>query len=241
MPDVPDPDFVGALCEIWFSLSSAAYHLAYVRVYLHTGALQTDVEQVRKQEQILRDMAQVDVIICRAHLASFFWQLDHVFEALRAAIIRGQKEHPEQKHFWSWEEWLKKVEDLPISREINAYRNKAHEIPAIIGCAWDGKGGKFLHHFLPTIEGQEPKENIDIKEQLQKYFEHVANVWLHFAPPDLKFPRDFLFPVTIPNTHLGGLPRELDGVPQLSVEIEAFDKEKVIEAANKKEDEAKKE
>jgi hypothetical protein len=236
MPDVPDPDFVGALCEIWFSLSSAAYHLAYVRVYLDTAALQIHADDMRKEEQVLRDMAQADVIICRAHLASFFWQLDHVFEALRSAIIRGQKEHGDQKNFWSWEEWLKKVEGLPISREINAYRNKAHEIPAIIGCAWEGKGGKFLHHFLPTIEGHEPKENIDIKEQLQKYFEHAANVWLHFAPADLKFPRDFKFHVTVPNSHLGGLPPELEKVPQLQVEIEAFNKEEVIEA-----DEAKKE
>ncbi len=229
MPDVPVPDFVGALCEIWFGLSSAAYHLAYVRVYLHTGALQIPPDDLRKEEQVLRDMAQVDVIICRAHLASFFWQLDHVFEALRAAIIRGQKEHPENRNFWSWEEWLKKVEALPISREINAYRNKAHEIPAIIGCGWD-KDHKFTHHFLPTIEGYEPKENIDIKDQLQKYFEHTAAVWHHFAPPDLKFPHDFKFTVTIPYTHLGGLPPELDGVQQLEVEIEAFNKEEVIVA-----------
>ena len=89
MPDVPEPDFVGALCEIWFGLSYAAYHLCYVRVYLQTAALQTDVDQLRNQEQILRDMTQVDVIICRAHLASFFWHLDHIFEALRAAVTRG--------------------------------------------------------------------------------------------------------------------------------------------------------
>jgi hypothetical protein len=30
MPDVPDQDFVGALCEIWFTINYAAYHLAYV-------------------------------------------------------------------------------------------------------------------------------------------------------------------------------------------------------------------
>jgi hypothetical protein len=230
MPDVPDPDFVGALCEIWFSLSSAAYHLAYVRVYLHTGALQIHADRLRKEEQVLRDMAQVDVIVCRAHLASFFWQLDHVFEALRAAIIRGQKEHPEQKAFWSWEGWLRNVESQTIPREINAYRNKAHEIPAVIGCKWDGKDDKFLHHFLPTIEGHEPKESIDMNDQLQKYFEYVANVWLYLAPPDLKFPRDFTFPVTVPYSHLGGLPPELDRVPQLQVEIEAFNREEEVEA-----------
>ncbi len=88
MPDVPNVDFVGALCEIWFCVNYAAYHLAYVRVYLQTAALQTDVEDLRKQEQAFRDMTQVDVVVCRAHLSAFFWQLDHFFELLRAAITR---------------------------------------------------------------------------------------------------------------------------------------------------------
>jgi hypothetical protein len=55
MPDVPEMDFIGALCEIWFGLNCAAYHLAYVRVYLQTAALQTDVDQLGKREQDIRD------------------------------------------------------------------------------------------------------------------------------------------------------------------------------------------
>jgi hypothetical protein len=39
MPDVPPPDFVGAMCEIWFTVNYAAYHLAYTRVYLQTLTL----------------------------------------------------------------------------------------------------------------------------------------------------------------------------------------------------------
>jgi hypothetical protein len=227
MPDVPEPDFVGALCEIWFGLSYAAYHLAYIRVYLQTAAIQTDVDQLRNQEQILRDMTQVDLIICRSHLASFFWQLDHVFEALRAAIARGQEEHSTLKYFWSWEKTLEEIEREAIRQEISAYRNKGHEIPAIIGCAWDKKGGKFLHHFLPSILGHEQKESIDLNTQLQQYFEFVANVWLSFVPGNLKgkFPRSFRFPVTVPNSYLGELPPELQGVPQLEVSIEAYERE----------------
>lgn len=64
MPDVPKLDFVGALCEMWFGVSYAAYHLAYVRVYLQTAALQTDVDQIRKQEQAFRDMTQVSATAC---------------------------------------------------------------------------------------------------------------------------------------------------------------------------------
>jgi hypothetical protein len=226
MPDVPEPDFVGALCEIWFGISYAAYHLAYIRVYLQTAALQTDLDQLRKQEQVLRDMTQVDLIICRAHLAAFFWQLNHVFEALRTAITRGQKEHSELKYFWSWEKQLEKIEREDIRQEISAYRNKGHDIPAIIGCAWGKKGGKFLHHFLPTIVGHEKKESIDMNTQLQQYFEFVANMWLYFAPGDFKdtFPRSFKFPVTVPNSYLGELPPELQGVPQLEVSIEAYNR-----------------
>jgi hypothetical protein len=229
MPDVPDVDFIGALCEIWSGLNYAAYHLAYVRVYLQTAALQTDADQLRTQEQVLRDMAQADVLICRAHLAAFFWQVDHIFEALRSAVSRGQKEHPGQQYFWSAERRLKETEQMKIPQEINAYRNMSHEIPAIIGCAWDGKGGNFLHHFLPTIRGHERKEPIEINEQLQQYFEFAANVWLSFIPSDLKvrFPRSFKFPVTVPHSYVGELPPELKEVRQLEVSIEAYDRANV--------------
>ena len=60
--------------------------------------------------------------------------------------------------------------------------------------------------------------------ELQKYFEFVSNVWLSFAPSELKdkFPRDFKFPVTIPHTFLGELPEGLkNGVQQLEVHIVA--------------------
>jgi hypothetical protein len=62
--------------------------------------------------------------------------------------------------------------------------------------------------------------------QLQEYFEFVATVWLSFAPSELKdgFPRDFKFPVTIPQSFLGELPEELKkGVQQLEVHIEHTD------------------
>ena len=153
MPDVPDMDFVGALAEIWFVVSYGAYHLAYVRAYLQTLALQTDVDEIRRQEQGLRDAAQIDTVICRAHLAAFFWQIDHFFEALRAAIKRGQKEHPDLKYFWAYENRLGEIEGKTIRKEISAYRNMAHSIPAIIGCKWEKKGGKFLHHFCPQSMG----------------------------------------------------------------------------------------
>src|ERR1700685_2201925 len=98
MPDVPDPDFIGILCGLWFGIDYTAYHLAYVRVDLQTAALQTHVKDVRDHEQVVLDQMQADVVICRTHLAAFFWQIDHIFEALRAAITRGQREHPELKN-----------------------------------------------------------------------------------------------------------------------------------------------
>jgi hypothetical protein len=225
MPDVPDPDFVGALSEIWFAINYAAYHLAYIQVYLQTLSLQTHVDQIRKEEQEFRDASQTDLVVCRAHLAAFFWQVDHVFEALRIAVNRGQKEHPDLKYFWSWGKGLEEIEASAIHKEINAYRNKSHEFPAVIGCKWEDKGNgpKFIHHFLPTIAGHEAKEDIDISDQLQKYFEFAANVWLSFSPGDFKekFPRNFKFAVTVPHTFLGKLPSELRGVPQLEVAIVA--------------------
>jgi hypothetical protein len=115
-----------------------------------------------------------------------------------------------------------------------AYRNKGHEIPAIIGCKWEEKGGKFLGHFLPAIAGHKQDESIDMNQQLQKYFEFVANVWLSFVPGDLKgkFPRDFKFAVTIPHSFLGELPPELVELRQLEVSIEAYHRNQAAQNDN---------
>lgn len=226
MPDVPETDFVGTLAEVWFAINCAAYHLAYTRVYLQTEALQTHRDEVLQAEQAYREMTQVEVVICRAHLAAFFWQLDHVFEALRIAVKKGQKEHSDLKYFWLWGKKMEEIEALPMYKEITAYRNKSHEFPGIIGVKWEdsSSGPKFLHHFLPTIEGHETKED-DINGQLQKYFEFAVNIWLSFAPGDYKerFPRSFKFLVTVPHSFKGELPPELAGVQQLEVGVMAQD------------------
>ena len=225
MPDVPQMDFIGSMVEIWFSLNCAAYHLAYVRVYLQTAALQTKASEMAKLERDLSNQAQADVVICRAHLAAFFWQLDHVFEALDISVKRGQKELPKAKYFWNYEKHLETIEREPARREINAYRNMAHQAPAIIGVKWSGDH-KFLHHFLPTISGLSQNDDTDMKTKLQEYFEYTANIWLSFAPSDFKnrFPRDFRFAVTVPHSYIGELPPELEHLRQLEVHIEAYDK-----------------
>jgi hypothetical protein len=223
MPDVPDVDFIGALCEIWLGLNCSAYHMAYVRVYSQTAALRTEVDQLRKEEQAIRDMTQVDVVICRAHLAAFFWQLEHVFESLRIAVTRGQKEHQNLRYFWSFEKRLNEVDQTLERREISAYRNKGHQMPAVIGCAFECKGGKFRYHFLPYIEGLTHTETVDMNDRLQHYFEFVSNLWFSFVPANRKpeFPRDFSFPVTIPHSYIGELPPELRQVPQLEIQLKA--------------------
>jgi hypothetical protein len=63
--------------------------------------MQTDVDDLWLDEQAIKDQGQVDVIICRSHLASFFWQLHHVFEAMEVAIKRGQKEYPKLWYFYT--------------------------------------------------------------------------------------------------------------------------------------------
>jgi hypothetical protein len=226
MPDVPKLTFVGALAEIWFQINYAAYHLAYVRVYSQSDALRTRTDVLRDQEQPVRDHVQVDIVICRTHLASFFWHLEHVFEALRTAITRGKKEHPEEKYFWAYEKRLDELERLPIRQEIKDYRNMGHQNPAIIGTKWDGEG-RFLHHFLPTISGHQPQEDVEMNTRLQQYFEFATNVWIEFAPGDYKekFPRDFRFPVTVPYLFAGELPEELKGVLQLEVCVQSYNRE----------------
>jgi hypothetical protein len=153
--------------------------MAYVRVYSQSDALRTQTNILREQEQRVRDQIQIDIVICRSHLAAFFWHLEHVFEALRTAITRGQNEYPEEKYFWAREKRLDEIEQFPIRQEIRDYRNMGHQNPAIIGSKWTGEGS-FLHHFLPTISGHQPQKDVDMNSRLQQYFEFAANVWLGF-------------------------------------------------------------
>lgn len=225
MPGVPKYDFLDALAEIWFQVNFAAYHMAYVRVYSQSEALRAQTQALRAQDQDVRDHAQIDIVVCRSHLAAFFWHLDHVFEALRVAITRVQKELPEERYFWAHVKRLDEVERLPIRQEIKDYRNMGHQSPAVIGSKWDGEG-HFLHHFLPTISGHEPREDVDMNTRLQQYFELGANVWLEFAPGSFgeRFPRDFRFPVAVPYLFGGELPAELSGLPQLEVQVVSYEK-----------------
>lgn len=226
MPDVPIPDFLGAICEIWFTINYAAYHLAYTRVYLQTRSMQTHVDELWGDEQSAKDMGQVDLIICRSHLAAFFWQLHHMFEALEVAIRRGKNEYPEERYFYSHERQLERIRESPIPKEIEAYRNEGHYIPAIIGQQWEEESGKFSHHFFPSIQDYQPKDSVELNHQLQIYFEYAVNLWLSFVPEPYKsrFPRSFSFPVTVPFFYLGNLPPELRDVRQLQVCLEAYEK-----------------
>lgn len=221
MPDVPDPGFIGVLSEIWFGINYAAYHLAYVGVYSQSAALQTPMAALRQQGQTTCDQLQADVVIFRAHVAAFFWQLDHIFEALRIAIVRGQQEQEKKIYFWEWETKLKAIEETAIRKEISAYRNQGHQFPAIIGCNWTADH-KFVGHFLPTIEGHEPKESTNLISELDKYFQYVAGLWLSFlsGSSELNFPRDFKFPVSVPYSFIGDLPPLLKSVPHFEIAIE---------------------
>jgi len=233
MADVPPPDFVGAVAELWFTVNYAAYHLAYTRVYLQTRALQTSVDELRRDEQVVRDQNQVDLFICRAHLAAFFWQLHHVFESLELAIRKGKKDYPAKRYFYSAERKLETIRQSAIPREIDAYRNEGHNIPAIIGQQWDADG-KFVHHFLPSLAGHEAKEATDLNNQLHAYFEYVENLWRSFVPEPLKskFPRNFRFPVTVPFFHLGEIPEEVRDRPQLEILLEVADRPVTPESPN---------
>ena len=222
MPAVPPLDFVGALAELWHPISYSAYHMAYVRVYSQSQALRVPIKTIHLQDQDIREHSQTDLVICRAHLAAFFWHLEHLFEALRAAVTRGRQEQPDNPYFTEYSAFLESLEEQPLRREIRDYRNTGHQNPAIIGIAWTAEH-QFLHHFLPTIAGHTPQEELELNMRLQRYFEYAASIWLNFAPSDLKdrFPRDFSFPVTIPFLYSGARPPGLADAPQLLVHIQS--------------------
>ena len=82
-----------------------------------------------------------------------------MFEALEVAIRRGKSEYPNESYFYSHERQLETIRQSAIPKEIEAYRNEGHHIPAIIGQKWEEKGGNFLHHFLPSIQGHTSRKN----------------------------------------------------------------------------------
>jgi hypothetical protein len=144
------------LAEIWFQINYAAYHLAYVRVYSQSDGLRTKTDVLRDQEQPVRNHVQVDIVICRTHLASFFWHLEHVFEALRTAITRGKKEHPEEKYFWAYEKRLDELEQLTIRQEIKDYRNMGTRTPRSSAPNGTAKDTSFIT-FSPRSVATNPK------------------------------------------------------------------------------------
>lgn len=233
MPDIPKMHFEDALAEIWSQINFAAYHMAYVQVYTQSIALRVRAEALSEEEPSVRNNAQVDIIICRTHLAAFFWHLEHVFEALRTAITTGKREYANAKYFWVYEKRMDEKEKSTIRQEIKDYRNMCHQTPAIIGAKWDEIDGRFLHHFLPIITGHQPQEDVDMNARLQRYFEFAANVWLEFAPGSFKetFPRDFRFRVTVPYLFCGEIPKGLNKIPQLYVSVQSYNRDNHTEGA----------
>jgi hypothetical protein len=69
---------------------------------------------------------------------------------MEAAINRGKKEYPDQAYFYTQGQLLEQIRQTSIPKEIEAYRNEGHNIPAIIGQKWE-EGGKFLHHFFVVV------------------------------------------------------------------------------------------
>lgn len=222
MPNLPEYDLDDAITEIWSSLSYAAYHMAYVRTYSESAAVRTPKPSLESiEDQTTREHALTDIVVCRAHLASFFWNLDHFFEALQIAVKCGKKEYPDSNYFEQYQEQLGRIERSTTFIEIKDYRNWSHRIPGIIGCNWDA-GGNFLHHFLPTISGHSPKENVDLNLLLRQYFEFAANVWFDFIPQKLhdKYPRNFRFPVTVPYLFTGDIPEGVKSMLQCEVLVQ---------------------
>ena len=90
MPDVPDPDFAGNLWRIgsastmllttWHMSESICRLLPFKPMLIR-----------QKTKNSWFAIMSADVVICRTHLAASFWQINHIFETLRAAITRVKR------------------------------------------------------------------------------------------------------------------------------------------------------
>jgi len=135
MPDVPKSDFVDALTEIWFQINFAAYHMATCGCMASEASPDQNACAARARTGRAGSRT-IDIVVSRSHLAAFFWHLEHVFEALRTAITRGQKEHPEAKYFWAYEKELDELEQLTIvkrSKTIAIWGTKTRRLLAVSG------------------------------------------------------------------------------------------------------------
>jgi len=66
---------------------------------------------------------------------------------------------PDRKIFLQCGAKLQTIRQSAIPREIDAYRNEGHNIPAIIGQQWNADGN-FVHHFLPRSRGTKPRNRL---------------------------------------------------------------------------------
>lgn len=190
---IPKIAFADAATEIWQCLGYCAFHAAHVLVYLQSDALRIPKPDVDKfiltlppdQQEDTRARFQSDMMTCRAHLAAFFWQLDHIFESLLLALRRGRDENKvDMRTYVLAERFIKKQQSSTIGEEISLYRNASHQVPGIAARWHESNTGKFLFHFLPEPGEEFDRENPPaeiaqtparkMEEQLHSYFEFVA-------------------------------------------------------------------
>jgi hypothetical protein len=221
---IPPITFEGALLEVWHSLTYCAYHGAYVMAYLQTDALRVSKSKIdtflQGQPQEVRDRYQNDVTLGRAHLSSFFWNLDHIFESLRLAIKRGRESGDlDPRTYILLEKKIADAKNSTEGREINIYRNAAHKVPGVIA-RW-GTDNWFGCHFLPEIgdeltpdeiKAATPQPAQTLEDKLHAYFLFVANlcsgILKQTIPKEWKLPATFTFPVTIPTSFTGNVPAD---------------------------------
>ncbi|HKW88253.1 MAG TPA: hypothetical protein VJN21_05810 [Candidatus Acidoferrales bacterium] len=225
---LPIQDFEGMVAEVWHTLNVCLYHAAYVRVYADTGAMRLVGSKrahaaTQPLSQAERDMLQEDALVFRAHFASVLWQLRHLAELLCTAYKRCKREGIVTKE--RYDELVKALNDDPIVKEIQEYRNLSHQFAGVFLTLHDSTDA-FIAHVLPPLDAKSPEQRAPLDEaeiqkavrerelnmKLEAYCNHLAGYCEGlFRIVDAKYkmtviPRSHGFLVTVPHSYQGQLP-----------------------------------
>jgi hypothetical protein len=103
--NVPPPDFVGAMCEIWFPVNYAAYHLAYTRVYCKHPLCKLTLTTCDWMSRPSTTKVKLTRLSAGAASRRFSGSCTTCLKK-EIAIKRGQKEHSTHRYFYTQEREL---------------------------------------------------------------------------------------------------------------------------------------
>lgn len=215
------------VCEIWQGMDACLYHAAHINVYAQTFAAQiagsTKAAQLQTFQQEDKNRLQEDLVVFRANLAGFLWQMSHLIELIKTAYKRCKEasiiDAAQQ------DQLVFECENDSVLNEIIKYRNLSHQFAGVIITIHDGVTHEFVAHVLPALDGSDMRyekqerpldvneiKNRELATRVQVYCNHLGGYCerlfrlLEAVFGADVFPRSRGVLVPIPHSYLGDIP-----------------------------------